>query len=775
MVRHMAENNFLSGIKVDQFIKANNAQIKETIGAAFGDAQKSVAELIKLQKITVLELQQINNKGKGKESKELKKSLDSTLRSIQKENIKMSKARDSSIIKSLKGFFGKSKQNAEVKKESRDYFKKENYSKKSNSLLESINKGIGGLMKKEKKEKKGLMGQIVGALFGALGFLGKALAIGGLAGFLLTGKKEFLFSVAKGLNHMAKAFFGTVKLIFKLPQILGKVFNAVKGIAKVGTTLAKLPKMMSTAMKTVGTTMKVVQKLGLRAGAEHLARMGAKTVGRTLGSKVATSLGKTALGKKAVIAVAKSGIGKKIGAKVGSKAIATGLGVAGKVAAHTAGKTAAKKVPILGAVMGVAFGVMRIKKGDIVGGLLEFASGIASIFPGVGTAISVGIDGILLAKDINSALKSKSTSSSGGGSTSIPKPKSSGGNIGDAYGGGSTKKIKKPQPKNLAASGVMGKIKGLLFSKPVFKDDKKKEKTGLGAMSFGGVGSNLASAVGSAEGVGGKLTAAGGVAAEVFNNAVKGSDGAGWRKANSGVDVSGINPAIWHNFIGMAQEYAQKGGVIDITSGSRSPEKQKALYAEAVRTGRTKYVAKPGRSMHEFGYAIDMDRGDGNALDRMGLLSKWHFARPMPYEPWHTELAGLKGQYDAVRSGKMKYGGEVTEKPNGGVKGNVGDAYSMMKKMTPRSVPIPKDLLGGGMDAGISKVKEMIPSQLADKANLPLGNIANKIQNSKPMQVILGASDINTLATAIGEAMKKALPTPKNNYTPVSGGGRGSV
>ena len=161
----------------------------------------------------------------------------------------------------------------------------------------------------------------------------------------------------------------------------------------------------------------------------------------------------------------------------------------------------------------------------------------------------------------------------------------------------------------------------------------------------------------------------------------------------------------------------------------------------------------------------------------------------MNWEPWHTELAGIYGKYADVRSGKKKYTGEAgiqqVEKPNGGVKNNVGDAYSMVKKFTPKSVPIPTNLLSGVKDTGMEQLNSLkdnaknalsaIPSQLADKANLPLGDIANKIQNSKPMQVILGASDINTLATAIGEAMKKALPTPKNITTPMSGGGRGSI
>lgn len=77
---------------------------------------------------------------------------------------------------------------------------------------------------------------------------------------------------------------------------------------------------------------------------------------------------------------------------------------AGKVAVKGVGKMALKKVPILGAVAGVAFGIERAMKGDWLGAIGEVASGTASIFPGVGTAISTGIDAALIAKDVNEAM-----------------------------------------------------------------------------------------------------------------------------------------------------------------------------------------------------------------------------------------------------------------------------------------------------------------------------------------------------------------------------------
>lgn len=59
-----------------------------------------------------------------------------------------------------------------------------------------------------------------------------------------------------------------------------------------------------------------------------------------------------------------------------------------------------KRVPFLGSIISFAFAYDRFKTGDTVGGILEIASGIANFFPGVGTAISIGLDVITALKDL---------------------------------------------------------------------------------------------------------------------------------------------------------------------------------------------------------------------------------------------------------------------------------------------------------------------------------------------------------------------------------------
>jgi len=55
-------------------------------------------------------------------------------------------------------------------------------------------------------------------------------------------------------------------------------------------------------------------------------------------------------------------------------------------------KPVLKRIPGIGSLISWGFAISRFKKGDVVGGLIDVASGIATIFPGIGTGISIGLD-----------------------------------------------------------------------------------------------------------------------------------------------------------------------------------------------------------------------------------------------------------------------------------------------------------------------------------------------------------------------------------------------
>ena len=69
-----------------------------------------------------------------------------------------------------------------------------------------------------------------------------------------------------------------------------------------------------------------------------------------------------------------------------------------------------KRIPIIGTLISVASGVKRITSGDYLQGMIDIASGIATLVPGVGTALSIGLDLLNASIDI-----SKVTSGEGGG------------------------------------------------------------------------------------------------------------------------------------------------------------------------------------------------------------------------------------------------------------------------------------------------------------------------------------------------------------------------
>lgn len=65
------------------------------------------------------------------------------------------------------------------------------------------------------------------------------------------------------------------------------------------------------------------------------------------------------------------------------------------------GRAKLLKIPGLGSIISFSMAYSRFEKGDTVGGIMEIASGIASLFPGVGTALSIGIDVLTALKDFS--------------------------------------------------------------------------------------------------------------------------------------------------------------------------------------------------------------------------------------------------------------------------------------------------------------------------------------------------------------------------------------
>ena len=86
--------------------------------------------------------------------------------------------------------------------------------------------------------------------------------------------------------------------------------------------------------------------------------------------------------------------------KLVSKPIGKIMGkVGGKAFFSTITKTFAKflkpvlkRIPGIGSLISWGFAYSRFKNGDLIGGMIDLASGIATLFPGVGTGIGIGLD-----------------------------------------------------------------------------------------------------------------------------------------------------------------------------------------------------------------------------------------------------------------------------------------------------------------------------------------------------------------------------------------------
>ena len=95
---------------------------------------------------------------------------------------------------------------------------------------------------------------------------------------------------------------------------------------------------------------------------------------------------------------------------------------------------------------------------------------------------------------------------------------------------------------------------------------------------------------------------------------------------------------------------------LSITSAYRSPEKQAELYQAAIKkygspAAARKWVAPPGKSMHNKGVAVDFGAAGGGLLrDPNSREAQWLKANaakfgldiPMSWEPWQVELAGAR-------------------------------------------------------------------------------------------------------------------------------------
>ena len=252
----------------------------------------------------------------------------------------------------------------------KDYTRSEDFTKKyqKESLIQ-----LKDLVKTSKDMLKNML---KGTTMG----LGKLLLLGGLLGFLLTGKGEFLNSMVKAFDKMfllpvAKLFdkfiMGAAKSVPKFAKEFEKIFpNIAKGFSK---QFEKIGSKLLDAGSKFGKFGKTFEKFGSK-----FYDIGGKL--EKVGNKGLVKGGEEAL---------------KVGEKSGIKGISKLVG--------KGGLKALQKVPFLSLILGPALGLYfaydRAKKGDWIGAFGELASGTLSMIPGVGIPLSLAMDAFLMLRD----------------------------------------------------------------------------------------------------------------------------------------------------------------------------------------------------------------------------------------------------------------------------------------------------------------------------------------------------------------------------------------
>lgn len=209
----------------------------------------------------------------------------------------------------------------------------------------------------------------------------------------------------------------------------------------------------------------------------------------------------------------------------------------------------------------------------------------------------------------------------------------------------------------------------------------------------------------------------------------------------AGVNLAHINPQVMDPFKAMAAEYTQKTGkVIPVTSGWRSSSKQAALYQE--RAGRG--VAKPGLSMHEYGWAMDIDSRSANELDSLGLLNKYGFTRPYLNKPglkeaWHIEPSAIQGNRQAIRD---QYAGMRTM---------VGDGEGAIGKVK----------IGNKQIAAQEVSNAMVPLELLNNKN---GQLMNQLGTSTNNAMRVTMNNMSNMTQIMSRNASNAANTPSASY-----------
>lgn len=208
-------------------------------------------------------------------------------------------------------------------------------------------------------------------------------------------------------------------------------------------------------------------------------------------------------------------------------------------------------------------------------------------------------------------------------------------------------------------------------------------------------------------------------------------------------DILNLDPDMLKLFTGMALEYkALTNKSINVNEAFRSRAKQEALYKK-YGPGR---AAKPGRSLHEFGLAIDIPGATTRELDKLGLLRKYGFTASVGGEDWHLEPIGVSVNYEKAKHDMAFRKDAITSSPGrgGGGYGLMANAKKYSRnvelqrkifeaKVDPMSTDKVKELAGPNSGSSITYANETNQSTTSGSVSPPVADVStlNEAGNAK--------------------------------------------
>ena len=195
---------------------------------------------------------------------------------------------------------------------------------------------------------------------------------------------------------------------------------------------------------------------------------------------------------------------------------------------------------------------------------------------------------------------------------------------------------------------------------------------------------------------------------------------------DSGIDLAGMDPAVKKRLAAVAFEYFNSTGKkIQINSAFRDPKEQAELFA---KYGSPR-AARPGKSKHEVGLAVDMNSADANQATSLGLFDKYGFQRPIASEPWHVEAKEARNS--------------VADNPT-----NPGQAVLVSNAGKP-TIP------SGGVAVNENQLKQAVPAG----GGAETAQTASDLPSAEPVKTESGAST-NMVTDSGSESSAKSAAAP---------------